>query len=544
MRLSSWKQLVDRIFSKHLSLRRASSRRRRRGGAAISVVAAEIASAEQLEDRRVCSAEMAASAYVFDGNQHIFFRSEDGHIQERWFNGSWQTNDLTVAAGMPVSAVGSPVGYVTNGEQHVVYRGMDDRIHELRWRSSQAAEGWKHTDVTADAGASANVVSGLTAYVGTNGTQHLIYRGSDSRIHELYRQAGKGWRHSDLTRDSGAAANVASDPASYLDGTTQNIVYRGNDGHIYLLSGGTSWRSIDLSAAAQTPLADSAPTGYMHGGIQHVVFRATDNQLIEIWGRPGGWNSTNLTTASGQPANATSDPSGYSNGVGQHVVYRGSDGHVHELWWAGSVWNHNDLTSSVSGATAAASAPFGTANGETQMIAYQAVDRRVHQLRWTNSGGWSDTALSAPEFLVDSTMAVDQVTRMRKDTFYPQYYLSQNADLQSAFGAANYAAATQHWYDFGMREGRAPNPHFSARQYLALYSDLNAAFGTNNVLAAQHWLTYGIAEQRHGVTPGIVVTPANSLATTESGGTASLTVVLKDQPAANELLSKVVDEVN
>jgi hypothetical protein len=44
----------------------------------------------------------------------------------------WHHNDLTAAAGAP-NAVGKPAGYTRDVDrtQHVVYRGADGHIHEL-----------------------------------------------------------------------------------------------------------------------------------------------------------------------------------------------------------------------------------------------------------------------------------------------------------------------------------------------------------------------------------------------------------------------------
>lgn len=103
------------------------------------------------------------------------------------------------------------------------------------------------------------------------------------------------------------------------------------------------------------------------------------------------------------------------------------------------------------------------------------------------------------QFVVDETLAATDVAKMNKFTFYPQYYLSLYADLRAAFGAQNYAAATQHWLTYGIREGRQPNPFFSARAYLNRYADLRAAFGNDLVRATEHWLRSGIDEGRIGV---------------------------------------------
>jgi hypothetical protein len=82
--------------------------------------------------------------------------------------------------------------------------------------------------------------------------------------------------------------------------------------------------------------------------------------------------------------------------------------------------------------------------------------------------------------------------------FYPEYYLSIYPDLISAFGTDN-EKATQHYIEYGLREGRSPNPLFDPRYYMEQYPDLRNAFGAANYqAAARHWLDYGINENRKG----------------------------------------------
>lgn len=81
------------------------------------------------------------------------------------------------------------------------------------------------------------------------------------------------------------------------------------------------------------------------------------------------------------------------------------------------------------------------------------------------------------------------------------FYLTQNADLQRAFGTPNnpkaQEAARQHWLDYGLREGRDPAPNFSLRGYLGRYVDLQRAFGPTNWEAAfRHWVDHGQRERR------------------------------------------------
>jgi hypothetical protein len=120
---------------------------------------------------------------------------------------------------------------------------------------------------------------------------------------------------------------------------TQQVVYRGEDGHIHQLwwDATNGWGRGDLTAVTGGPQAAGDPSGYVHDalGTQQVVYRGEDNHIHELWwDAENGWGRGDLTDVTGAPK-AAGDPSGYvfdAQGT-QHVVYRGVDGHIHELWW-------------------------------------------------------------------------------------------------------------------------------------------------------------------------------------------------------------------
>ncbi|WP_244816487.1 hypothetical protein [Caballeronia sp. Lep1P3] len=83
--------------------------------------------------------------------QHNIFRSADGHIHALWFNfaNGWHHEDRTaIVAGTP-PAVGDPFGYAfvnsATGlvEQHILFRSANGHIHAL-WFNF--ATGWHHED--------------------------------------------------------------------------------------------------------------------------------------------------------------------------------------------------------------------------------------------------------------------------------------------------------------------------------------------------------------------------------------------------------------
>jgi len=144
------------------------------------------------------------------------------------------------------------------------------------------------------------------------------------------------WHTDDVTATTNAPA-AASDPSGYMFTAqgTQHVMYRGADNHIHELWWNGQWNTDDVTATTNAPAAAGDPSGYMFDaqGTQHVMYRGTDNDIHELWWN-GQWNTDDVTQAANAPA-AAGDPSGYmfeEQGT-QHVMYRGTDNHIHELWW-------------------------------------------------------------------------------------------------------------------------------------------------------------------------------------------------------------------
>ena len=299
-------------------------------------------------------------AYIHTGSggaitQHVVYRAQDGHVYEIYtLDGKWVLNDLTGRANAPLAA-GDPFAY-THGSgadlvQHVVYRGQDGHIHELYTLNNQ----WVvNTALTADTGAppAAGDPFAYTHGSGAGLVQHVIYRGQDSHIYELYTHANS-WVVNNLTNRPNAAL-AAGDPKAYLhdspNGPVQHVVYRGHDGHIYELYTLGDWVVNNLTQQANAPLPAGDPFGYIHEGettTQHVVYRGHDGNIYELFTLNNKWVFNDPSRDAKAPL-AASDPFAYvhySNKLAtQHVVYRGQDDFVHELYTLNNKWVFNTIT--------------------------------------------------------------------------------------------------------------------------------------------------------------------------------------------------------
>src|SRR5262245_18298576 len=121
------------------------------------------------------------------------FRTTDRRLRASTLatDGTWQVTDLS--SGL-AAAVGDPTGAImkrTEGaatfvtSRHIFYVGDDGDVHELR--SDAAATSWTHVNITAGIAGVVKSKPGCTptAYAFQNqGTVHVVYRGTDDRIHE------------------------------------------------------------------------------------------------------------------------------------------------------------------------------------------------------------------------------------------------------------------------------------------------------------------------------------------------------------------------
>ena len=98
------------------------------------------------------------------------------------------------------------------------------------WTAVRTRSNWHHNDLTNATGAAAAASDPAGYTWDVDSTQHVVYRGTDGHIHELwFSSATWNWNHNDLTNATGAPA-AASDPAGYtwdVD-NTQHVVYSGH----------------------------------------------------------------------------------------------------------------------------------------------------------------------------------------------------------------------------------------------------------------------------------------------------------------------------
>ena len=289
-----------------------------------------------------------------DDSQHVFFIGTDNHVYELYITAGagWIYNDLTaLARAVPPNPTSALDGYrLSDDSKHVFFIGTDNHVHEL-----QIARGgrWADNDLTTLAGAVLpNPTSALDGFRLGDDSEHVNFIGTDSHVHELT-HTGAGWVDNDLTTLAGA---VLPTPASALDGfrlsdDSEHVIFIGTDSHVHELTHtGAGWVDNDLTtlAGAVLPTPASALDGFrLSDDSEHVFFIGTDSHVHELTHTGAGWVDNDLTTLAGAvPPIPTTALDGYRlSNDSKHVNFIGTDNHVHELYFtAAAGWVDNDLT--------------------------------------------------------------------------------------------------------------------------------------------------------------------------------------------------------
>ncbi len=277
----------------------------------------------------------------FNSQQHVHFIGDDQHVHELVYDGSWHHNDLTQQAAAPAVAAGTPLdGYATgfNEQQHLNYIGTDNHVHELFYSGS-----WQHNDLTLAAGAPNCADAALSGYsTEFNEQQHVNFISSDGHVHELFYDGN--WKHNDLTLSSGAPVAAADSP---LDGYAtsfnqqQHVNFVGADARVYELVYDDGWKWNDLLAAAGVQNLTVAPGGKLDGfssefnNQQHVHFVGSDGHIHELW-YSYSWQHNDLTVQSNSTLPLPgSMRAGFVSSWNQqqHLVYLDTTSHVIELMY-------------------------------------------------------------------------------------------------------------------------------------------------------------------------------------------------------------------
>ncbi len=291
--------------------------------------------------------EPPIQATITATTQQIVYCGQDGHLYELWFD---------IASDNTFSV--SPKGRV-----QLTASGLDD----YTWLIYPSDVGSIVSDDETPAQA---IYTAPDTAGGSKSVMVAVYDTGQMGIRNTTVTLGAAtppgvWKWRDLTQlaTEGTQTNTpltVGRPSRFLSQGAAQVVYRGQDGHIYQLSlANGTWTWGDLTAQANSSvLAAGDPIGYgwdndPNGASQHVVYLGQDGQIHELMFplNNGSWSDTNVTAnlaaaqqPAGQPATTVwnNDPKGPT----QHIFFRGKDNHIHEFYsfYGGGPWQTADLT--------------------------------------------------------------------------------------------------------------------------------------------------------------------------------------------------------
>jgi peptidoglycan hydrolase-like protein with peptidoglycan-binding domain len=297
---------------------------------------------------------MLCIAYAGETRIHelVWSQLDADMADERFLGTEWRVDTPYVADIANDRPMGRPLGGMYLPSRGVVFRTVDGRLRAV---VESAADGtWELKELGTGAPKPASDPAGLlmtkTELAMTQViSRHLFFIGVDGHVHELRSDnAGLTWIHTNITQALAGvvlpAPQASLSAYAFLGQNTLHVIYRGQDDKVHELWGNPgSWNYNAIGAPFTKAKGD--PFGYVTewAGTQHVVYRGEGDEFVELWWW-GVWRENVLTHAVAGAPKVGSDTAGYSfeSNKQQHVVYFDMDGRPRELYWKDGRWFGGD----------------------------------------------------------------------------------------------------------------------------------------------------------------------------------------------------------
>lgn len=223
-----------------------------------------------------------------DGFHHVVYRSASNHLHELWWQGQGGVGhgDLTAQA-QAVPAAGDPWPYYDSvrSTNIVAFRGTDRHIRSLYWGPGVALG---QDDLSGTAGTPLAAGDPFAWFTAVDDTHRVVYRASNGHLHELAWVNVAPVQGRDLTALSGAPSAVGNVSGGYNPAdNTQHVIFRSSGGRLHELwyfLGETAVHHVDLTAAYDAPPAADRPMYYasVRAPNQHVAYRGRNGHIYEL----------------------------------------------------------------------------------------------------------------------------------------------------------------------------------------------------------------------------------------------------------------------
>ena len=258
------------------------------------------------------------------GGEYVFWRSTDGHLEEKWYSGSQWSPTIRLKIGGLGSA--PSVAVHVKGEQDVFWKGVNGSLKEAWYNGA-----W-HGPIGFGVG---GLASAPSAGADGSGKEYVFWRGTDGGLWEMWYAAGRWTRPFEVR----AAGLIESAPAVavHSDGE-QDVFWKGpNGGDLWEISTprfNGEWSSPEDLGSGE--LGSAPSVGADAAGNDYVVWQGTDHRL---WGK----SLTSRRWNPAMPLNGgvlASPPTIAVRADGeQDVFWRGLDDRLWETWYEQGRWH-------------------------------------------------------------------------------------------------------------------------------------------------------------------------------------------------------------
>src|SRR5580658_351366 len=351
-------------------------------------------------------------ASIYDPQQHIGYRDQNGTIWDSWFDGAtakWNLQQINLGgATKGPLAVGGPFIWVWNQkQQHFTYRGQKGMIwdswYDGKWNLQQINLGGVTKGLPAVGGPFASVFGSQ---------QHIGYWDAEGTIFD-------SWYDGHWNLQQINAGGVTKGPAAagglfiWTDGNQQHFSYRDAKGWIWDSWYDGQWNLQQINAnggLTAGPPAVGGPFAIVFGSQQHVFYRDRNGTIWDSWYNGHSWSLQHLNTSTGvtpQAPVAAGDPFASFYGKEQlHVGYRDALGAIWDSWYDGSTshWNLQRINAGgVTAGPAAVGGPFiWTVGTEQQHFTYRNNKGTIYDSWYNRPPQTISSPPAAPELYVYS----------------------------------------------------------------------------------------------------------------------------------------------
>lgn len=336
--------------------------------------------------------------------QHIFFRSADGHVQHIFWDQlsqKLQSDIWTLRTSAPL-AVGDVASLITECRQQVFYRDVRGQIHYIFWDVASAS---LHHVALTQLAEGAPLAVGNPMPLETPGQVHVFYRGVDGTLeHIFWNTVSDHIVFTDSWTTRAHATPLVGDPAVLSTAGQQHAFYRGSDGHIHHVVWNAETLDFgvdDWTAKAHAPSAAAEPAAIAVGNQQHIFYRGAAGNINHIVWAPSssGPRFDDWTESSGAPRIAGNRVATMLASGQQHVFYRALNGGIVHILWSPftASFGWDDWTQS-SGAPAAAEDPATLTTEGQQHVFYTSATGSIVHILWNQAAasfGWDDWTLNS-----------------------------------------------------------------------------------------------------------------------------------------------------